>query len=58
MFLTILCDKKLVQFLYTGSSFLLIMITYTVEFCKNERSFMLLTIFHADDENDNKTLFI
>ena len=36
------------QFLCTGSSFLHIMRTYNVCFCKNELRFMPLTIFHLN----------
>ena len=65
MFLILLYDNKFVQFLYTGSRFLKIMIAHNVDFCKNELRVIPLTIFHLhstfytidDDEND-KTIFI
>ena len=48
MFLILLCDNNFLQYLCTGSSFLHIMITHNVGFCKNELRFMPLTIFHLN----------
>ena len=58
----LLCEFLFVQFLSTGSSFLHIMITHYVDFCKNELRFMPVTIFHLYpitivDENNDKTTF-
>ena len=47
MFLNLLCEKC-VQFLSTGSSFVHIMITRYVDFCKNELRFLPLTIFQLN----------
>ena len=48
MFFILLCDDKFEQFICTGSSFLHIMITHYVEFCKNVLRVMPLTIFHSN----------
>ena len=52
------------QFVYTVSSFLHIMIRHNVDFCKNEPRFMPFIIFSfelysiTDDENELETIFI
>ena len=69
MFLISLCDSKFVQFLSTGSSFPHIMIGYVLLLIfvkpiiiiapfRASNNFPLESNSIADDENDNKTIFI